>query len=377
MSLIENYLKYNENKLDLLNELNLNIKKKDNLLNISYDRNISDMNNDLVKECRGLIYDLDNKKVLSVSLKCKNTLEDFIENIKWKDCIVEESIDGTLIILYYNNSEWNVCTKKTFDGKCRWCSTKTFNELFWETLELYKSFNLDQLNKNFCYSFILCNSECRNITKYENPKLYHITSINLNDFNEYDEEIGIEKPKLLKYNSFNITGCSNYNELLLKLNNLDYSKEGYMLYNKERSFRTKLLGKSHIKVKNLKGLYPIIDLRLVELIKEQPNVLKDFLYYFPEYTKKVEDIEISIKNIEKIILKYYTLVKKNNIDTEIPDILKKIIYELHGEYIELMNNYNPVTHTYKPSINIHKVRNWLTKISSRRLCLLINWYNTL
>jgi hypothetical protein len=376
MSLLENSLRSSDNNLDILYSLCLNVKEKDDLLHISYNRNKSDMNNNLVKECRGIIYDKVDNKVISMSLKCKNTLEEFIENVAWKNCVIEESIDGTLINLYYHNNEWKICTKKTFDAKCRWCSDTSFNELFWEALKLETKFNMETLATNYCYSFILCDSRIRNVTKYVETYLYHISSIDITNFKEYDIDIGIIKPKLLKLDKFNSINCNGYNELLVKLDTFDYSKEGVMLYSKDRLYRTKIISKEYLKVKNIKGNYPIIDLRLVELRNDEENLLI-FLQYFPEYKEKLETIEKNIKNLEKLILRYYTLIKKQKKQIDIPILLKKIIYELHGEYIKLISCYNQNPNKDKPSINLLNVSDLLKNIKPRRLCMLLNWYNTL
>lgn len=375
MSILNEYLKNNQT-MDTLRDLGLQIKNKDNYVHISYDRSISNMENNIVKECRGVIYDLDTKKIISISLKCKNTLEHFLENVHWNNCVIEESIDGTLINLFYSNNVWRVSTKKTFDAECKWLSTKTFRELFWETLNNESRFNLNHLNKDFCYSFILCHPECRNITKYDKPMLFHISSIYLNNLNEYDEDIGIQKPSVLKLDNYNILNCHSYNELLVKLDKLHYTKEGFMLYSKDRKYRTKLFGKEHLRVKDLKGSYSVMDLRIVEL-RGMNNKLNEFLEYFPEYKNNVDIMENRIKKIGILILQYYTLVKKEKKQTDIPPILKKVIYELHGEYIKLKAHYNPLKHTYKPTITLAKIMHWLNHIHPKQLCNILNWYQTI
>ena len=181
---------------------------------------------------------------------------------------------------------------------------------------------------------------------------------------------------MLKLDKFNSINCNGYNELLVKLDTFDYSKEGVMLYSKDRLYRTKIISKEYLKVKNIKGNYPIIDLRLVELRNDEENLLI-FLQYFPEYKEKLETIEKNIKNLEKLILRYYTLIKKQKKQIDIPILLKKIIYELHGEYIKLISCYNQNPNKDKPSINLLNVSDLLKNIKPRRLCMLLNWYNTL
>ena len=58
------------------------------------------------------------------------------------------------------------------------------------------------------------------------------------------------------FSHLNFLNCSCYDELEKLAKNLDYSKEGYMLYSMNREFRTKLKGESHKNVLKIKKKYP-------------------------------------------------------------------------------------------------------------------------
>ena len=305
------------------------IKESPDTLLVKYDREQSLMNDELTRECRSVIIDKHNKKILSVALKCKNTFQEFRDKIKWDNLVIEESVDGTLINLYYYNDKWNISTKGTLDGECRWASPYTFKDIFIDAAKKER-LNYDLLKKNYCYSFVLCHPQCRNIQKYDVPKLVHVSSRNLDSLLETDEEIGIEKPNLLKLDKYNITGCNTYDELVTQVNTLPYYKEGYMLYNKSRNMRVKLIGKNFTYVKNLKGGYPIMDLRLIEL--RNTTDYNEFFKYFPEYLFLAKQIEFKIDILIKRLYEYYRTIKKNNIFIELPKVFKMPIYKLHELY---------------------------------------------
>jgi hypothetical protein len=187
------------------------------------------------------------------------------------------------------------------------------------------------------------------------------------------------KPKVLKLgaisqdNSFNSLNLNNYEDLENSLLNLDFSKEGYMLYSMDRKYRTKLKGDGHKKVLKLKGNHPNIVYRILE-IRSNKDVLKEFIDYYPEYLIKIEETELNIDKLSKKVLNLYTVVKKikpsNEID--IPKLYKKIIYDLHQEYKKLMDKYDPNVHTYKPNINLRKVIHYLNNdIDTTYLYLLL------
>ena len=328
MATIQKFLIDNKNlefeliKAKLLN-LNLIVKESDNLFIINYKNKpeTNNINKELIKDCRSIIIDKNNYNIMMLGLTGSIEYNEFKESVSWNDAVIEESIDGTLINLYYYNDMWNFSTKKTIDANCYWNTEKNFKELFLEAIKVY-NFNFNILNQKYCYSFVLCHPEARNITFYDKSKLYHVSTRNLETLDEIDEDIGILKPSILKINEYNtLNNCNNYDKLLENLNNLEYSNEGYMLFSKDRKFRTKLRSKNHLIIKELKGNYSNMTLRILELRKE---------------------------------------------DIDIPQILKKPIYEIHGIYIN--NNYNKS----KNNINLIKITKWLNNLDAKYLCYLLN-----
>ena len=161
----------------------------------------------------------------------------------------------------------------------------------------------------------MCHPAIRNVTSYKGPKLYHIMSRNLEDLVEYDIDLDVEKPNIIKLDEWNkLNNINNYGELLVSLKDINWKYEGYMLFNKNRSYRVKLIGLEHIRVKELKGNYNDILFRLLEL-EDYDELLK----YYPEYEKELKYLDKTnlIKNIEK-----YS--KKNIL---IPKIYRKCIIE--------------------------------------------------
>jgi len=308
-----------------------------------------------------------------MSLTSKETLDKFIETVDWGDTVIEESVDGTLINIFYNDNKWNISTKGTIDADCRWNSYKTFKELFIEACKIEK-LNYDLLKQNYCYSFVLCHPNCRNVTVYEKPRLIHVSSRNIDTLVETDEEIGIDKPSLLKLDKYNITNCQSYDDLIQQVDTLLYDNEGFMLYNKNRSLRTKLIGKNFTYVKNLKGGYPLMDLRLMELRTSIKSV--EFFKYFPEYLDQAKNIEKKINAIAKKILELYIKIKVNNDYIELPRILKTPIYKIHEIYLNKRTEYTKLAQKYakKPLINISIISKWLNDCDPKYLCYLLNNY---
>jgi len=377
MTEIQKFISNYDDTSELINAFKNNlikIKENNNLILINYQRNISNLSNTFIRQCRGTIIEKDTNKIISCPISGGINFEDFKKKINWNECVIEESIDGTMIVLYYYNDKWNISTKTTIDANCYWNCDKTFKELFNETSNKI-GLNLNILNKNFCYTFVLCHPECRNITKYKSEDLYHISSRNMDTLVELDEEIGIKKPLLLKLDKYNKLNINSYAELIKSLDKLNYNIEGYMLYSKDRNYRVKLKGKKHNYVHQLKGNYPNIIQKLLEINDtDDMNDKNEFLKYFPEYIEKFNNIDDNIDTLSKKIYLLYSDVKKNKLENiVIPKIYSKIIVLLHIEYHKLMDKYRPEQHSYKPNITLTKIKHFiLNSIEKNYLVAMLN-----
>uniref|UniRef100_A0A6C0EMJ3 Uncharacterized protein n=1 Tax=viral metagenome TaxID=1070528 RepID=A0A6C0EMJ3_9ZZZZ len=336
---------------------NENGKGKGNLYLVKYNKKEGteeDYNTySFLKESRSLIIEKETNKIVCMSLTFKDSYEEFIDNVEWEDNVIEESIDGTLINLYYYNNVWNISTRGTLDANCYWNSSKTFHTLFTESSQ---SLNYDLLKTNFCYSFVLCHPESRNISKYNDPKIIHILSRNMDTLLESDEEIGIIKPAIIKILNVNKLEADSYQKLEHSVDSLDYVQEGYMIYSKNRLYRTKLRSAEFNKVSKIKGNEPFIIKRLLVLRKMgELGKLTEFLYYFNEYMEQYNNMEQSLTNIINEIYNYYIQIKikKNFID--LPHFSRKAIYEIHNIYLGLASNY---VSGAKPTIRKDDVKDW-------------------
>jgi hypothetical protein len=351
-----NLSKFSEIKEKLTDIKGLIIKENDHLYLLKYNKKEvteEDYNTyRFLKESRSLIIEKETNTIICMSLIFKDSYENFIDNVEWKDNVIEESIDGTLINLYYYNNVWNIATRGTLDAKCYWNSEKTFQTLFMEASE--SVLNYDLLKKNFCYSFVLCHPGSRNISKYSEPNITHILSRNMETLQESDEEIGIKKPYIIKILNLNKIEADSYEKLETFVDTLDYIQEGYMLYSKDRLYRTKLRSKEFIKICKLKGNEPFIIKRLLTL--RNTDELQEFLLYFNEYSDDYKKMEQTLTNIINEIYNYYIQIKIEKKFIDLPYFSRKPIYKIHNIYLELVSQY---VSGAKPIIRKETVKDWL------------------
>lgn len=199
-------------------------------VSINYNHIESDKNDTFSNMCRGLILRKEDKSPFSQNEKigkfvilCRSfdRFFNYGENqenskpINWKESILFEKIDGTLINLYWDDIQnaWAVSTKKIPDADLPLGdeNTDTFRDLFIKSLEIVGKVNFDyfctKLNKNVTYIFELITPFNRIVVDYNNQYMVYLIGARNNlSGQEYDvlsdefDALNIDRPKTYKMN---------------------------------------------------------------------------------------------------------------------------------------------------------------------------------
>jgi hypothetical protein len=337
---------------------NLKIKDDNEIPNLFliHSQDNSDFNLKIVNECNGIILDKNTFKIICYTFnKCidSNAID---ANLNYDNLYYETALEGTLIRLYFYNDTWNLSTKKTINAsKSKWLSNKSYSELFYES---FLDNNMNYLDKNYCYSFILTHPENVSIVNYITPISYHISTRDMNTLNEIIINIGfkqIDKIYIDKSMLPDILG-----KLLID-NNLLY--EGIILidsnYNRQK-LRTNIYNKAKLLWGNTNNRF----YRYLELRKDT-NLLNEYLTYINHDRGNFINYENIVFNLASDILNCYLnkYIDKNN-DAKIPFYFQKIIHKLHKDF-------------YKSKIKTdhNKIMLFLLELEPKNICFMINNYN--
>ena len=97
---------------------------------------------------------------------------DFKETNQMKDCIIQEFIEGTMINCFYFDNKWVISTRSVIGADCRFNKEgKTFLEMFNDGLDEI-GFNLNLLDPQYSYSFVLQHPENRIVVPFELPNIF-------------------------------------------------------------------------------------------------------------------------------------------------------------------------------------------------------------
>lgn len=299
---------------------NLIIKRKGQYILLKYDQLNSDMSNNIVQECRGLIIKPDLFALTSnppiqqyqiVSMRFSkffNYGQEEAAKLEFP-CEASEKIDGSLIGVWHDNETgWHVSTSGNIDAEdapINVGSINNYRELFdlaWGDLD----FNI--LNPECTYMFELVSPYTRLIVPYKETKLYLLAirnNITLEEFQRNSIPV-IAKllfgDKITAPKSFFCNSIEEIQKAVEELTEDSENFEGFVLCDKYFN-RIKLKSSTYTNLFFIKGEGIFSDKKILQIILDEQD--DDILGHFPEYTEDFNRIRrgfsLFIEHLKKIL----------------------------------------------------------------------------
>jgi hypothetical protein len=340
-------------------EANENLKMFD--ANDEYNLNLfcyttcdDDTKEQIIKRCRGLIFDGDNLVMeafpyTSIIKKDKKELISEL-NEKLKDCVCFESLEGTLIRMFYFRDRWFMSTNRKLDVyKSKWSYNETFGVLFEKSLNFM--YNEDRavrdaldkgegesllsklqslLDKENHYMFLLQSCrENRIVCDVSNPKIFHSGTFKKGTL--YLDDI-IPIPYSIRHRFENIDKIFEF------VKNQDIkSVQGIIIFDTKNNLQYKVENDEYSNLSNLRGNEPSIKFRYIQL-RIDSDKLSIFKNLYSEYIPKFEEYENRIYEIcQKIYKAYVTrFIKREYI--QVPKEEFYVLSKAHKWHLENKDN---------------------------------------
>ena len=216
--------------------------------------------------CRSLLFNKSNNRLLCFAPPKSVPAETFIESYKDKDTltshiVAEEFVEGTMINVFWNSTEWEIASRSKVGADTTFFSSpKTFRTLFFEACEVCK-LDLNLLNKELCYSFVLQHPENRIVAPIYTPALYLVAVYQIHQGVETLSVQRVECTLPLQDTLVRVPDTytfDNYGDLIEKYAsmNTSYNVVGVILHNKLTGERIKIRNPVYEQVKQLRGNQP-------------------------------------------------------------------------------------------------------------------------
>lgn len=272
----------------------LTIRKDNNYALLKYNQIESDFCEPIVKECRGLIVDLVTLEPVALSFyKFFNVQEQYADKIYWKDCRVQEKVDGSKILVWFDKYHhiWRISTSGNLDAKNASVNDfgLTFEELFYEAIKNngfeYSCDFFQLLDTDYCYTFELVSPYSKVVIPYKETKLYLIgirSVINFEEINPNTQAISIAIARPKEYQLNSLKACLEATE------KMGYDEEGFVVVDKYWN-RVKIKSPAYVIAHHLKNNGSVNKEKVIEIIERGEK--EEFLGYFPEYERYFDEIE--------------------------------------------------------------------------------------
>jgi hypothetical protein len=321
---------------------------------IRYDKNM--LCHDLISShglCRSIIINSDNSVVGFAppkSISAESFIQKYPQDHLDSYIVAEEFVEGTMINVFFDptiglTGGWEISTRNTVGATSTFYKSpkaKTFRQMFMEAADQCK-LNIELLDKNMCWSFVLQHPENRIVVPFSKPQLYLvgvynienvdnqiiITGYDSSSYRNYFSELGttVKFPEIYHFN--------NYSELIEKYAsmNTSYDIVGVVIHNKLSGERTKIRNPVYEQVRNLRGNQPKLQYQYLSLRRE--GKVKDFLKYYPENKKEFSTFRDQVHLFTNTLYSNYVscYMKKEKPLIEFSEQYRTHMFNIHKLYM--------------------------------------------
>lgn len=264
------------------------------LASLKYDQIESPMSEPIVQQCRGMVVDVEQRRVLAWPYnKFWNHGETHADLIDWATARVQEKLDGSLMILHWHDTRWAVASSgHPTAGGSFGTATQTFQEAFWEQI-VANEIDLDSLDTRITYMLELCAAPNRVVVRHERPRLVLHGARSL--------ETGMELLPLALHHTALVTGLEiarefsigSIAECLIAADELDpVQQEGFVVVD-SKFRRVKIKSPRYVILHHLKG--EATPRRAIELW--QTGETSELLAHFPEMAPPILEVHDRLDRI--------------------------------------------------------------------------------
>jgi hypothetical protein len=314
--------------------------------------------------CRSIVLN-SNNKVVSFSPPKSIIADNFMKKYNKLDSSIqaEEFVEGTMINVFYDSTigvsgSWEISTRNTVGATSsfyKYSGSKTFRQMFMEAA-LECKLDINKLESELCYSFVLQHPENRIVVPFSKPQLYLVGVYKINN---NPDNITVDFFDVSSYKSFfkdigtsikfpDIYDFNSYSELIQKYGsmNTSYDIVGVVVKNKVTGERIKIRNPVYEQVRNLRGNQPKLQYQYLSLRKE--GKVKDFLKFYPENKKEFSTFRDQVHLFTDTLYSNYVscYIKKEKPLLQFSEQFRTHMFNIHQKYMnELREKKGFVTNT--------------------------------
>jgi len=294
---------------------------------------------------RSIIFKDDGTVVCFAPPKSLNT--DLLMIDSSRHYVAETFIEGTMINAFYEveTNSWEIATRSNVGANmCFFMENgfkeeNTFKYMFNEVCEK-AGLDLNSLNKNYVYSFVMQHPRNRIVKAINNMSLYLVEVYHIEDNktirivsinNEFDQ-LGLNSSNVKLINSRSVDNVNDLKNCIdsMASMNTPYEIMGVVIKN-NLGERYKFRNPNYEHVRRLRGNQPKLQYQYLSL--RQCGKVAEYLQYYREHKKSFNDFRNAIHDYTNELFSNYIrcYIKKEKELKEFPEKYKTHMYTLHHE----------------------------------------------
>ena len=290
-----------------------------------------------------------NNEIVSFAPPKSLSIENFskLNPTKLNNIVAEEFVEGTMINVFWDKqiNNWNINTRNTVGADVSFFKLdvrKTFYTMFFEALTA-SGLELNNLNKSYCYSFVLQHPDNRIVVPIKSPTLYLVQVYQItNKLVDVISMDDVRKDELWKSTNIKFPmiydNWNSYEDLNNKYAsmNTDYSIMGVTIKNTVTNDRCKIRNPVYEDVRQLRGNQPKLQYRYLTLRKN--GKISEYLKFYPECKKDFSKYRDQLHAFTNALFINYVscYIKKEKPLGEYGGQYKTHMFKLHQIYLNVL-----------------------------------------
>lgn len=328
-------------------------------MSLYHYKTVDENSDPLLKQVRGLIFENETGKLLMRGFPFTPeythdtpNLQSIIGGLdKYR---IMSSYEGTVVRVFCYRDKWHVATTKKLDAKNSYWAMKnvSFEELFRSAIDYtiqhphgilkmymqergvetfsYDTF-FDTLHKDRQYMFLIRPLGANRIVSFFDPgtPVLHVGTFIEQKFT-LDDYIGIQKPD-------EIPEVKSIEDLTTLVAGMDpFYVQGVLLFNKTNNNEfLKVVSKKYSYLYSLRGNQANLEYRYLQLLKEEPTLVSDFLELYPKcYGYDFSVIDNKLSYLVKTIFDSYMSRFIHKKYVVLPQPLFFFLTKVHNSFLE-------------------------------------------
>jgi len=354
-----------------------------------YMTDYSDKDNEIVRECNGIILDRHDFSIVAYGMNKMQdrtvAYHDGKMSPKFDDFDIEEAEDGTVLTVFNHRNEWIVSTKRNIDASMvKWSSPRNFLQLLCDAVpdgDALGTFARD-LDPEYTYSFILLHPENHLVVQHQKPRIVYISKRNRKTLQESNVSSAENRVQIgedgkretgqrtfewaVERNSMDPRRClENLNKEERVDGRIEESKRGIILSKKvgHNVERTMIDYKWFYEANQLRKGQPSMHLSYLACNPEEKQKMRKYFGPLPMFN----EIDVLLRNLAQYTFAVYrdSYVRKQfKVSPEHP--ICKTLRRLHYDYYK----------TTKEPIRMHDVLDVLRNTHPRVLDYMLRYFST-